>query len=65
MKEAITGNINPIKNHFVGFRPIRLAKKAVIKGILSNAVIPIMIKNAAPIIVYFECKITNNKCYNL
>lgn len=65
INDAITGSINPIKNHLIGFRPMRLANDAVINGILNKAVTPNMIKNAAPIVVYFEYKITNNKCYNL
>ncbi len=64
IKEAITGNINPITNHLIGFRPRRLAKKAVIKGILNKAVIPNMIKNAAPISILFETKLQIKRIYN-
>ena len=65
INDAITGKTKAIQNHLTGFRPMRLANDAVINGILNKAVIPNMIKNAAPIVVYFEYKITNNKCYNL
>lgn len=44
---------------------MRFAKEAVIKGILNKANNPNDINKAAPIIVYFAYKITNNKCYNL
>jgi hypothetical protein len=48
----------------MGFLPIRLAKKAVIKGILSKAVIPIIIKKAAPILILFETKLQIKRIYN-
>lgn len=54
INDAITGKTKAIQNHLTGFRPMRLANDAVINGILNKAVIPNMIKNAAPIIVYFE-----------
>jgi hypothetical protein len=57
---AITGSINPIKNHLIGDRPIRFAKEAVIKGILNSANNPNDINKAAPIITFFEYKFTNN-----
>lgn len=36
---------------------MRLANDAVIKGILSNAVIPNIIKKAAPMLILFEAKL--------
>lgn len=45
----ITGNTNPIKNHILGLRPKRFAKRDVMIGMLSMNMIPILINNAAPI----------------
>jgi hypothetical protein len=46
---ATTGKTIPIKNHILGFLPIRFASLEVIIGMLSMQIIPRLINNAAPI----------------
>lgn len=53
-----------MKNHLVGFLPIRFANDAVIKGILNKTVIPIMIKKAAPMLILFVSKLQIKRIYN-
>ena len=48
MNTAITGSSVPIKNHFIGERPMRFAKAAVMSGMLKRMVRPSEIKRTAP-----------------
>lgn len=50
MNVAITGNNKPSKNHFLGSRPIRFAKREVIKGTLNKNKTPKLINATAPIL---------------
>ena len=45
----MTGNSKPTKNHSRGLRPNRLARRAVMIGILNRNKIPRLIKRTAPI----------------
>ena len=50
MQVAMTGNANPIRNHFRGSRPRRLARREVMIGMLSIKSTPMLTNITAPII---------------
>lgn len=53
IKVEMTGSNKPNTNHIFGFRPIRLAMREVMRGMLNKNIIPILTNNAAPMLILY------------